>query len=85
MTFDQAKDIGLESGLEYPAEWVNHILLHEMNLFMPDQAEIEEAELREDAKRNGVKFSAICNDAILDTDDENKLCYVCRKLTAVGW
>ena len=85
MTFEQAKLIGLEAGLEYPAEWVNHVFLHTGVFFHPDLEDMEEKELREDAKLNGVKFSTICEDAILDTDNEDDFCYICRKLAPVGW
>jgi hypothetical protein len=79
MTFKDAKDIGTECGLEFPAEWVNNIRIHAQNLFVDDEIPRELEELTVDAKANGVRFSEACGDAIMEGASEKDLCYVCRK------
>ena len=78
MKFGTAKEIGLECGLESPAEWVNNIVLHTMNLFGNEDIAAEMAELEQDAIANGVRFSLVCGDAVLDEDSVEDECYMCR-------
>lgn len=77
MKYKEAKEFGIECGLEKPYEFVNNIVMHCMSLFGYENIDKELSELIEDAKNNGVKF-AKCGDAHKnDTDD---LCYICQAL-----
>ncbi len=80
MTYEEAETLGRGMGLSLPAEFVNNVLIHRMNLFPYSEAEAELDELRETARAAGVRFSSECYDAILDEDPEDDLCYVCRAI-----
>lgn len=83
MTYQQAAELGHACGLSEPAEFVNNIALHAMNLFAYGDIPQELAELHETAAAAGVVFSADCGHATLAGEDTAAVCYVCRKLPAV--
>ncbi len=80
MTLKEAGVLGRECGLETDAECVNNIILHASMLFRWDRIGEEIDELIADAKANGVRFSKVCGDAILNGDNEDEPCYICKKL-----
>ena len=59
---------------------IRNIALHAISLFPYEDISDEINELRDDAKKNGVKFSKVCNDPIRNNDNENELCYICEKI-----
>lgn len=83
MTYQQAAELGRGCGLSEPAEFVNNIALHAMNLFAYGDIPRELAELHETATAAGVAFSAVCGHATLAGEDAAAACYVCRKLPGV--
>lgn len=80
MLYSRAKEIGEICGLNTPAEFINNISLHCLNLFTYSEMQQELEELRADAKANGVRFSNLCHDAIDEGDSEDEPCYFCKKL-----
>ena len=81
MKYAKAVAIGRDMGLDKPAEFVNNIFLHFPSVMPPSwNCEAQMAELVEDAKANGVRFSKQCGDAILAEDSEDDYCYICQKL-----
>ena len=79
MKYKEAENIGIECGLELPAEFINNIIIHSSNLFAYKDISKEIKELIEDAKLYGIKFSNKCGCAILDIDSQDNFCYICRK------
>jgi len=84
MKYERAKRIGEECGLSRPAEYINNITLHAMNLFLYTEIIRELEELQVDAVAHGVRFSIVCGDAILAEDSDREPCYICRALSKVG-
>lgn len=80
MRYEEAKKIGEACGLEHPAEFVNNIDMHAMNIFVYEAIPREIAELKEDAAKHGVQFSKVCGCAVLEGDSVDDYCYICRKL-----
>jgi len=80
MKLKDAIDVGQECGLETPAECVNNIILHAMNLFPYDDINIETKELVEEAEKEGVKFCVQCGGAMIKDDG----CYMCRNFGTIG-
>ncbi len=83
MKLDAARAIGRDMGLETDAECINNMFLHAMCIFPYDVLGAELNELFEDAKLQGVRFSKVCGDAVLEDESEDELCYTCKKLEAL--
>lgn len=79
MKYEQAKEIGLECGLEKPYEFVNNVRMHCFNLFAYSEIRKELEELYIDSKPY-VIFSEICGDAIKEGESAKELCYICKAL-----
>ena len=84
MKYKEAKAIGLECGLERPYEFINNVTIHIMNIFTYKEIQKELDELREDAKKEGISFSSVCNHAIPKDRDTDKLCYMCVKFETLN-
>ena len=85
MRLEKAREIGYECGLGTDAEAVNNIVIHAGNLFVYADIDRELAELNADAKAAGLRFSAICGDALQPDDPQHKPCRACQKLAALPW
>lgn len=73
MKLSQAIELGKECGLETPAECVNNVLMHVMNLFDYYRIDKEVEELKIEANDSGIEFHQ-CGLAML-----NGSCYMCEK------
>lgn len=84
MKYNEAKAMGLAMGLSQPAEFINSVLLHAMNIFPYSAIEHELDELIGDCPSE-VVFSKACGHAMVEEDglDDNQLCYICRKLKSL--